>query len=98
MAVRLLGGTRQQILRKVIWPASIPWLLASLRTGLGLSISGAIVGEYLGAGRGMGWFISNAGERYDVNQVLCCVAVLVVLVMLLDGVVRLLERKLLHWR
>jgi len=46
----------------------------------------------------MGWFISNAGERYDVNQVLCCVAVLVVLVMLLDGVVRLLERKLLHWR
>jgi len=97
-AVRLLGGTRQQILRKVIWPASIPWLLASLRTGLGLSISGAIVGEYLGAGRGMGWFISNAGERYDVNQVLCCVAVLVVLVMLLDGVVRLLERKLLHWR
>ena len=97
-AVKLLGGTRQQIMRKVIWPASIPWLLASLRTGLGLSISGAIVGEYLGAGRGMGWIISNAGERYDVNQVLCCVAVLVILVMLLDGVVRLLERKLLRWR
>jgi NitT/TauT family transport system permease protein len=97
-AVKLLGGTKKQILQKVIWPASIPWLLASLRTGLGLSISGAIVGEYLGAGQGMGWVISNAGERYDVNQVLCCVAVLVILVMLLDGVVRLLERKLLRWR
>lgn len=97
-AVKLLGGTRQQILRKVIWPASIPWLLASLRTGLGLSISGAIVGEYLGAGQGMGWVISNAGERYDVTQVLCCVAVIVIIVVLLDGVVRLLERKLLFWR
>ena len=97
-AVKLLGGTQKQILKKVIWPASIPWLLASLRTGLGLSISGAIVGEYLGAGQGMGWVISNAGERYDVNQVLCCVAVLVILVMLLDGVVRLLEGKLLRWR
>ena len=97
-AVKLLGGSRLQILHKVIWPACLPWLLASLRTGLGLSISGAIVGEYLGAGQGMGWVISNAGERYDVTQVLCCVAVIVLVVVLLDGIVRLLERRLLRWR
>ena len=97
-AVRLLGASKGQVLTKVIWPASLPWLLASLRTGLGLSISGAIVGEYLGAGQGLGWFIANAGDRYDVNQVMCCVAVIVVLVVLLDGVVRLLERRLLRWR
>ncbi len=97
-AVELLGGTRRQVMTKVIWPASLPWLLTSLRTGLGLSISGAIVGEYLGAGQGLGWFIANAGDRYDVNQVMCCVAVIVVLVVLLDGVVRLLERRLLRWR
>ena len=97
-AVRLLGASKGQVLTKVIWPACLPWLLASLRTGLGLSISGAIVGEYLGAGQGLGWFIANAGDRYDVNQVMCCVAVIVVLVVLLDGVVRLLERRLLRWR
>ena len=97
-AVELLGGTRRQILTKVIWPASLPWLLASLRTGLGLSLSGAVVGEYLGARQGLGWMISNAGERYDVEQVLCCVAVIVLLVILLDGGVRLLEHRLLRWR
>lgn len=97
-AVQLLGGTRRQVLHKVILPACIPWLLASLRTGLGLSVSGAIVGEYLGAGQGMGWVIANAGDRYDVTQVLCCVIVLVLLVVVLDGVVRLLEKKLLRWR
>lgn len=97
-AVKLLGGTRRQVLHKVVWPASLPWLLSSLRTGLGLSMSGAIVGEYLGASRGVGWAISAAGERYDVEQVLCYVLVVVVLVILLDGVVRLLERRLLRWQ
>lgn len=97
-AVRLLGASRRQLILKVLWPASLPWLLTSLRTGLGLSFSGAIVGEYLGAGRGLGWVISNAGERYDVTQVLCCVSVIVLMVVLLDGIVRLLERRLLRWR
>lgn len=97
-AVKLLGGKRRQIMAKVILPACVPWLLASLRTGLGLSLSGAIVGEYLGASRGMGWIIADAGERYDMERVLCCVAVIVVVVVLLDGIVRLLEGLLLRWR
>jgi NitT/TauT family transport system permease protein len=96
--VRLLGATRGQILRKVIFPACLPWFLASLRTGLGLALSGAIVGEYLGAGQGLGWVISNAGNRYDAEQMLCCLLVVVVLVVLLDVVVRLLEGKLLRWQ
>lgn len=97
-AVRLLGGSRGQILRKVIWPACLPWLLASLRTGLGLSLSGAIVGEYLGATKGMGWLLSAAGDLFNSQQVLCCVGVIILLIVLLDGVVRLLEARLLRWR
>ena len=86
------------MMRKVIWPASIPWLLTSLRTALGLSISGAIVGEYLGASKGMGWVLAASSASFDVGRVLCCVAVIVVIVVLGDAVVRLLERKLLRWR
>ena len=97
-AVRLLGGSRGQIMGKVIWPACLPWLLASLRTGLGLALSGAIVGEYLGSTQGMGWLLSAAGDVYNAQRVLCCVLVLVVLIILLDGVVRLLERRLLRWQ
>ena len=97
-AVRLLGGTQGQILGKVIWPACLPWLLTSLRTGLGLSLSGAIVGEYLGSTRGMGWLLSAAGDVFNAQRVLCCVLILVILIILLDGVVRLLEARLLRWR
>ena len=76
----------------------LPWLLASLRTGLGLALSGAIVGEYLGSTQGMGWLLSAAGDVYNAQRVLCCVLVLVVIIVLLDGVVRLLERRLLRWQ
>ena len=98
LSVRLLGGSRGQILRKVLWPASLPWLMASLRTALGLSLSGAIVGEYLGAGKGMGWAISSAGERYDTAAVLCYVLVIIVLVVVLDCVLRAAEKWVLRWQ
>ncbi len=98
LSVELLGGNRNQVMGKVLWPASMPWLLASLRTGLGLSLSGAIVGEYLGASKGMGWAISSAGERYDTAQVLCYVLVIVVLVMALDFALRGVEKILLRWQ
>lgn len=97
-AVRLLGGSRWQILRKVIWPSCLPWLMASLHTSLGLSLSGAIVGEYLGSIRGMGWLLSAAGDLFNAQRVLCCVLILVVIIILLDGVLHLLERRLLRWR
>ena len=89
-AVRLLGGSRWQVLGTVIWPACLPWL--------GLALSGAIVGEYLGSTQGMGWLLSAAGDVYNAQRVLCCVLVLVVIIVLLDGVVRLLERRLLRWQ
>ena len=98
MGVRLLGASQGQLLAKVIWPACLPWLLTSLRTGLGLSLSGAIVGEYLGSTKGMGWLLSAAGDVFNSTRVLCCVLVLVVLIIALDAVVHLLEWRLLRWR
>lgn len=97
-AVRLLGGSRRQILQKVLWPACLPWVFTSLRTGLGLSLSGAIVGEYIGSTRGMGWLLSAAGDSFNTPRVLCCVLVLVAIIILLDGLLHLLEHCLLRWR
>ena len=90
-------GSRWQVLGKVIWPACLPWLLASLRTGLGLALSGAIVGStWLHPGDGLA-AVRGRG-MYNAQRVLCCVLVLVVIIVLLDGVVRLLERRLLRWQ
>ncbi len=92
------GGSRWQVLGKVIWPACLPWLLASLRTGLGLALSGAIVGSTWAPPRGWAGCCPRQGDVYNAQRVLCCVLVLVVIIVLLDGVVRLLERRLLRWQ
>lgn len=52
----------------------------------------------MGSTQGMGWLLSAAGDVYNAQRVLCCVLVLVVIIVLLDGVVRLLERRLLRWQ
>lgn len=96
--VRMLGGSSLQLLRHVIWPFCLPWFLASLRTGVGLALSGAIVGEFIGASRGLGWLIHDASGRYDLSRVLCCIFVMIAIVMLLDGGIRMLERRFLRWR
>lgn len=96
--LRLLGATKLQIVRHVIWPSCLPWFLASLRSGLGLALSGAVVGELIGASRGLGWLINDAAGRYDLTRVLSCIFVIIVLMMCLDFLVRSLERLLLKWR
>lgn len=96
--MRLLGAGRLQTVRHVIWPSCLPWFLTSLRSGLGLSLSGAIVGELIGASRGLGWLINDAAGRYDLTRVMACIFVIVVFMMLLDTLLRCLERSLLKWR
>ncbi len=96
--VRLLGGSRGQILKKVIWPACLPWFLTSLRTSVGIAMSGAIVGEYIGSSKGWGWLINNASGSYQITRVLSALLVIVLIVIGLDCLIRLLERVLLKWR
>ena len=97
-SMRLLGANRRQTIRHVIWPSCLPWFLASLRSGLGLALSGAVVGELIGASRGLGWLINDASARYDISRVLACVFVIVVFMMCLDALVSFSERRLLKWR
>lgn len=97
-AVRLLGGSQKQIMRHVVWPFCLPWFLTGLRTGVGMALSGAIVGEYLGSTRGLGWLISNASSSYNITRVLSCLLLIILLIVGLDSLQRLWARALLKWR
>jgi len=97
-AVKMMGGDKWQILRKVTWPSCMPWFLVSLRTGLGMAIMGAIVGEYIGANKGLGWMIQDAGGTYNITRVLSCIFLLIVVMASLDYFVKYLEKKILRWR
>jgi len=56
------------------------------------------VGEYLGSASGVGYLILQAEGTLDVNTVFAGIVVLTVFALLLDGLVALIERRLLVWK
>lgn len=93
-----LRATRWQVLRYLEIPAALPVLLGGLRVGATLSVIGAVVGELVGADRGLGFLINVARGQYDTALVFVAVFTLIALALALYGLVSFLERKSLAWQ
>jgi NitT/TauT family transport system permease protein len=95
---RMLGANQRQLLRTVYLPSATAWVFSSLHTSVGLAFVGAVVGEYLGSARGVGYLILQAEGTFDVNTVFAGIVVLTACALLLDGAVTKLERRLMKWQ
>lgn len=95
---RMLGASQRQLLRTVYLPSATSWVFSSLHTSVGLAFVGAVVGEYLGSARGVGYLILQAEGTFDVNTVFAGIVVLTVFALLLDGIVGRLEKRLMKWQ
>jgi NitT/TauT family transport system permease protein len=95
--MRSLHATRWQTLTLLEIPAALPVLLGGLRIGATLSVIGAVVGEYVGADRGLGFLINVGRGQYDTALVFVAVFALVGMALMLYGVVVLLENRFLDW-
>ncbi len=93
-----LRATRWQILRHLELPAALPILLGGLRIGATLSVIGAMVGEFVGADRGLGFLVNVARGQYDTALVFVAVFTLITLALALYGIVAFLESRLLVWQ
>lgn len=92
------NANRWQTFIKLELPAALPVLLGGLKVGATLAVIGAVVGEFVGADRGLGFLISAGRGAYDTALVFVAVGALVVLAVSLYGSVILLERMLLRGR
>lgn len=95
---RMLGADRRALLRHVYLPSATSWVFSSLHTSVGLAFVGAVVGEYLGSSRGVGYLILQAEGAFDINTVMAGILVLTVFALLLDGLVGRVERRLMTWQ
>ena len=95
---RMLGATRHQLLRHIYLPSATSWVFSSLHTSVGMAFVGAVVGEYLGSARGVGYLILQAEGVFDINTVIAGILVLTLFALLLDFVVGKIEARLLVWR
>jgi len=94
----MLGASRRQLLRHIYLPSATSWVFSSLHTAVGMAFVGAVVGEYLGAAKGVGYLILQAEGSFDINTVFAGILVLTGCALLLDWGVTLVERRLLKWR
>jgi NitT/TauT family transport system permease protein len=95
---RMLGASQRQLLRTVYLPSATSWVFSSLHTSVGLAFVGAVVGEYLGSARGVGYLILQAEGTFDVNTVFAGIVVLTAFALILDGIVGRVEKRLMKWQ
>jgi NitT/TauT family transport system permease protein len=95
---RILGASRWQVVRHVVFPSAMTWIIASLHVALGFSIIGAIVGEFLGSQRGLGLVIATAQNTFDANGVFGAMLVIGVLALSAEGLMAIVEKRLLAWQ
>jgi len=95
---RMLGADRRALLRHVYLPSATSWVFSSLHTSVGLAFVGAVVGEYLGSSRGVGYLILQAEGTFDINTVMAGILVLTAFALLLDAAVGRIERHLMKWQ
>ena len=95
---RMLGASGRQLLRYVYLPSATSWVFSSLHTSIGLAFVGAVVGEYLGSAKGVGYLIHQAEGVFDVDTVLAGILVLTLFALILDFVVTQIEARLLAWQ
>jgi len=95
---RMLGASGGQLLRTVYVPSAMSWVFSSLHTSVGMAFVGAVVGEYLGSSRGVGYLILQAEGAFDINTVFAGILVLTAFALALDALVSAAEKRLLVWR
>jgi NitT/TauT family transport system permease protein len=96
--MRSLQASRLEMLRYLEVPAALPVFLGGLRIGATLSVIGAVVGEFVGADRGLGFLINVGKGQYDTALVFVATFTLVGMALALYGAVVLLETRFLAWQ
>jgi NitT/TauT family transport system permease protein len=97
-AVRLMGGSRGDIARKVVLPASMTGVLTGLKVSIPYALIGAVIGELVASNRGLGYLINDAAAQFDTAGVFATLVVLSVIASVLNVFVGLIGRRVNRWK
>jgi putative hydroxymethylpyrimidine transport system permease protein len=95
---RTMGGSRLAVLRVIRVPAALPALASGLRVATAVAPIGAVVGEWVGSGAGLGYLMLHANARLQVDLMFAALFVLAVFAVLLYFAVDRLLRLAIPWQ
>jgi ABC-type nitrate/sulfonate/bicarbonate transport system permease component len=95
---RTFGAKRRDVLRKVLIPASLPFLFTGLRMGAIRGVKGMVLAEMLFAVTGLGGLIITNAGLFRMDKVLVVIVTIALIGMVMSGLVQLAERYVMRWR
>jgi ABC-type nitrate/sulfonate/bicarbonate transport system permease component len=95
--LRAMGANRRQIFLKVRVPGALPSFFSGLKIAITYSVVGAVIGEWVGASRGLGIFMIRSSKNFLTDRVFAAIALTSLLSIVMFAGVMLLERSLLPW-
>ena len=93
LLIRTLGGTRRDILRYIVLPASISAIVSNLKVNIGLCLVGVIIGEFLAANAGLGYLIIYGSQVFRLDYVMLSIIILCILAMVLYQLLSFVEKR-----
>lgn len=89
--IRTLGGTKKDELTKIVLPSSVTLILSVMKVNIGLCLVGVIIGEFIGARRGLGYLIIYSSQTFRLSTMLMSIIILCVIAMVLYAVLNFIE-------
>lgn len=98
LLAKVLGTSRWKLFRDFIFPAATPTIFVGLQLGLTYSFMGAVIGEIITGGTGLGALISQYSATYNSAAVFALLLLMALVATALSALIRRLETFLLRWR
>ncbi len=94
---RTFGVSRFRTLRRVVFPAALPFIMAGLRTGLGLGLIVTVVSEMIAGGGGVGYYLLEMQYALRAADMYAAILLLAALAYVLNQLFVMWEARVIHW-
>ena len=94
---RSMGATRMQVFAQFRLPTSLPYLFSGLKVAATLAIAGTVVGEFVGADKGLGYLLLVTNSNMQTSLMFATIVALTIIGLVFYYLVELLESFLIPW-
>lgn len=97
-AARVLGANDTVLFTKVIFPATTPFIITSIRLGISVALTTLIAAESTGANAGLGMRIRALSSTFETQPMMLYIIVVGIIGMLAEKILKFFERRLTGWQ
>ncbi|WP_174615809.1 ABC transporter permease [Virgibacillus ihumii] len=96
--MQMAGASRRQVFQKLEWPYALPSVFSGLKIAATYSVMGAVIAEWLGAGEGIGVYMTLASSSFQTDRVFVAIVFIMALSLVFFAFINLLKRIMVKWR